>query len=55
MRIEVLYFDSCPNRKPAVERVQELLGEEGISADVLEVNAPGPSAAQQPQSTLAKI
>src|SRR6266700_466996 len=47
MRIEVLYFDGCPNHKPAVERVQELLREEGISAAVLEVNVREPSVAQE--------
>jgi len=38
MKIEILYFEGCPNHKPAVERVQEILREEGISADVVEVN-----------------
>jgi hypothetical protein len=47
MRIEVLYFDGCPNHKPAVERVQELLRDEGISAEVLEVNVREPSVAQE--------
>lgn len=37
MKIEVLYFDGCPNHKPAVERVLEVLREEGISAEVSEV------------------
>ena len=27
MKIEVLYFDGCPNHKPAVEQVRQLLGE----------------------------
>jgi hypothetical protein len=35
MRIEILYFDGCPNHKPAIERVQELLHEEVVSAEVL--------------------
>lgn len=38
VKIEVLYFEGCPNHKPAVKRVQEILREEGIPADVLEVN-----------------
>ena len=38
MKIEILYFEGCPNHKPAVERVQEIPREEGISADVVEVN-----------------
>jgi hypothetical protein len=47
MRIEILYFDGCPNYKPAVERVQELLGDEGVSAEVLEINVRELSAAQE--------
>src|SRR6266568_2331590 len=47
MKIEVLYFDGCPNHKPAVERVQELLREEGVSAEVLEVNVSDASIAQE--------
>lgn len=47
MRIEVLYFDGCPNHKPAIERVQEVLLEEGMSAEVLEVNVSDASIAQE--------
>src|SRR5712671_1777378 len=47
MKIEVLYFDGCPNHKPAIERVQELLREEGVSAEVLEVNVSDASIAQE--------
>lgn len=47
MKIEVLYFDGCPNHKPAVERVQQLLREEGTSAEVLEVNVSDASIAQK--------
>ena len=46
MKIEVLYFDGCPNHKPAVERVQELLREEGASAEVQEVNVGDAAIAQ---------
>lgn len=38
MKIEVLYFEGCPNHEPAIDRVQEILREEGISATVSEVN-----------------
>lgn len=38
MKIEILYLEGCPNHKPAVERVQEILREERISADVVEIN-----------------
>lgn len=47
MKIEVLYFDGCPNHKPAVERARQLLGEEGVSAEVLEVNVSDASTAQK--------
>ncbi|MBI3473013.1 MAG: hypothetical protein HY013_16780 [Candidatus Solibacter usitatus] len=38
MKIEILYFDGCPNHQPAVERVKEVLKEEGLAAEVVEVN-----------------
>src|SRR5438105_8338290 len=47
MKIEVLYFDGCPNHKPAVERVQQLLREEGAVAEVVEVNVSDASIAQK--------
>jgi hypothetical protein len=40
MQIEVLCFEGCPNHKPAVERVLEVLREEGISAEVSMVHVP---------------
>ena len=47
MKIEVLYFDGCPNYKPALERVRQVLAEEGLSAEVVEVNVSEPSMAQK--------
>ena len=47
MRIEVLYFDGCPNHRSAIERVRQVLEEEGLSAEVLEVNVSEPSIAQK--------
>ena len=47
MKIEILYFDGCPNHKPAVERVWQLLREEDVSAEVLEVNVCDASIAQR--------
>jgi len=38
MKIEILYFDGCPNHKPAVEALREVLREEGVSAEIVEVN-----------------
>src|SRR5713226_5462504 len=46
MKIEVLYFEGCPNHRPAVERVKEVLTEEGLTAEVVEVNVPDEAAAQ---------
>ena len=37
MKVEVLYFDGCPNHRPALERVQSILREEGISDVVSEI------------------
>ncbi len=39
MRVEVLYFDGCPNYRPAVERLQAVLLEEGLhlEAEFIEV------------------
>jgi hypothetical protein len=47
MKIEVLYFDGCPNHKPSLERVRQVLAEEGLFAEVLEVNVSEPSIAQK--------
>ena len=38
MKIEILYFDQCPNHGPTIERVKDVLCEEGQAADVVEVN-----------------
>ena len=34
MKIEVLYFEDCPNYLPALDRLKTLLREEGLSAEV---------------------
>lgn len=34
MRIEILYFEDCPNYKQAIGLVQEVLREERVSAQV---------------------
>jgi hypothetical protein len=47
MKIEVLYFDGCPNHMTAVEQVRQLLAEEGVPAEVLEVNVSDESIAQK--------
>lgn len=37
MKIEVLYFEGCPNHKPAVARLLSVVREQGIAATVAEV------------------
>lgn len=37
MKIEVLYFEDCPNHKPTVERVKQVIDRLGVAADVREV------------------
>ena len=46
MRIEVLYFDECPNHSPAVDRIRDVLKEEGIAADISEVKISDERTAQ---------
>jgi hypothetical protein len=47
MRIEVLYFEDCPNHLPTVERINAVLYEEGCSAEVREVLVPDVQTAQR--------
>src|SRR5450759_1037351 len=46
MKTEILYFEGCPNHRPAVERVREVLKEEGLTAEVVEVNVSDEAAAR---------
>src|SRR5258708_1244120 len=36
-RVEILYFSGCPNHRPAVDRVSQVLTEEDTPAEVVEV------------------
>jgi hypothetical protein len=47
MNIEILYFEGCPNHGPAWQRVQELLREEGLSAEISEIQVSDPASARQ--------
>ena len=40
MKIEVLYFEGCPNHFPTLERIRQVLREEGFDAEVKEVLVP---------------
>ncbi len=46
MKIEVLYFDGCPNHVAAVARLREVLKEERVAAEIVEVNVADPTEAQ---------
>jgi hypothetical protein len=45
MKIEILYFDGCPNHKPAINLVRQVLRENSVSAEVVEVNVPDAATA----------
>ena len=48
IRIEVLYFEDCPNHLPTVERINSVLREEGCcSAEMREVLVPDVSTAKR--------
>ena len=46
MKIEILYFDECPNHGPTVERVKEALRQEDLTAELVEVNIRDAAAAR---------
>ena len=46
MTIEVLYFEGCPNHKPTVERLREVLRDEGVSARMIETEVLDQATAQ---------
>jgi hypothetical protein len=37
MKIEVLYFEDCPNHVPTLERIRAVLREEGCDTEIREV------------------
>jgi hypothetical protein len=47
MTVEIFYFEGCPNHKPASERVLGVIGEEGIAANVTEIEVPDEAAAKE--------
>jgi hypothetical protein len=47
MRIEVLYFDDCPNYVPTVDRLKTVLREEGLNIDVREIEVKDASTAER--------
>lgn len=47
MKVEILYFSGCPNHVGAVDRVREVVQQEGAPADVVEVEVKDTATAQQ--------
>ena len=47
MRVRFLYYEECPSHEPALERLRDLLREEGISTDVEVVKVETEEQAQQ--------
>ena len=47
MNIEILYFEGCPNHGPALQRVQELLREESMSAEISQIQVCDPAVARE--------
>lgn len=46
-RIEILTFDGCPNREPAIELVSRVTRERGVEADVQVIDVPDAEAARR--------
>lgn len=46
MKIEVLYFDGCPNHMPTAQRVRAIVKQEGVSAEVTEIEVKDESEAR---------
>jgi hypothetical protein len=49
MKVEVLYFEGCPNYLPAVHRLKTVLREAGLPAEVSEIEVRDESAAKRLQ------
>ena len=47
MRIEVLYFDGCPNHSPTMDRLRTVLAGEGLQVEVFEIEVREESAARE--------
>src|ERR1700716_408355 len=47
MKVEIFYIDNCTNHKPASERIRDVIREEGIAANVTEIDVPDEAAAKR--------
>jgi hypothetical protein len=46
MKVELFYFEGCPNHRPAVERVKLVLKQQGMAAELAEIEVPDAEAAK---------
>jgi hypothetical protein len=46
MKIEVLYFEGCPNHAPALDRLKAVLRQAGLAIEVSEIEVSDESAAE---------
>ena len=46
MKVEVFYIERCPHHRPAVERVQSVMKQQGIIAELAEIEVPDAEAAR---------
>lgn len=46
MTIEVLYFQGCPNHRPAIDRLKTILRQEGLPAEISEIQVQDESSAK---------
>lgn len=49
MKIEVLFFEGCPNFRPAVERLKSILRQEGVAGEIAEIKIEDEAAARKYQ------
>jgi hypothetical protein len=47
MKVEIFYFSGCSNHVPAVDRVLEVLAQEGTPAEMVEVEVKDAATAQE--------
>src|SRR5713101_218239 len=46
MKVQLFYFDGCPNHSPLLERLRQILRQEGLPEQVEEINVTSPEQAQ---------
>ena len=47
MKIEILYFEGCPNHEAAERAVREILDETGVTAEIVLVDVPDQATAER--------